>query len=173
MPTPPSSYNSAGLRQIFHFHKVIPADFIFRLFQSKLIIEGELDPGALWGVEPPCQQEVPGVTAREARTVNAAIPCHADGLFFSVQVISPDVGGPQGFYRSALGRGGGALTAAKVRADDGVEEEEDEQLHWDPLGTGPRLCKETWRLPLAIYLSPTPCTFWLLLSRVAGGAKIK
>lgn len=47
--------------------------------------------------------------------------------------ISPDIRGPQGFYRSALGRGSGALTAAKVRTDDSVEEEEDEQLHWDPL----------------------------------------
>jgi len=63
-----------------------PADIIFRLLQPKLIIKSQLDPGVLWGVEPPRQQEVPGVTAGEARTVDAAIPCHADGLFFSVQV---------------------------------------------------------------------------------------
>lgn len=63
-----------------------PADIIFGLLQSKLIIKSQLDPGALWGVEPPCQQEVPGVTAGEARTVDAAVPCHADGLFFPVQV---------------------------------------------------------------------------------------
>lgn len=61
--------------------------------------------------------------------------------------IPPDVGGAQGSDRSALGRGGGALTAAKVRADDGVEEEEDEQLHWDPLCTGRRLCEETRLCP--------------------------
>lgn len=61
--------------------------------------------------------------------------------------IPPDVGGAQGSDRSALGRGGGALTAAKVRADDGVEEEEDEQLHWDPLCTGPRLYEETRLCP--------------------------
>lgn len=63
-----------------------PADIIFRLLQSKLIIKSQLDPGALWRLEPPRQQEVPGVTAGEARTVDAAVPCHADGLFFSVQV---------------------------------------------------------------------------------------
>lgn len=64
----------------------LPADIIFRFLQSKLIIKSQLDPGALRGVEPPCQQEVPRVTAGEARTVDAAIPCHADALFFSVQV---------------------------------------------------------------------------------------
>lgn len=63
-----------------------PADLIFGFLQSKLIIKSQLDPGALWGVETPRQQEVPGVAAGEARTVDAAIPCHADGLFFSVQV---------------------------------------------------------------------------------------
>lgn len=63
-----------------------PADLVFRFLQAKLIIKSQLDPGALRGVEPPRQQEVPGVAAGEARTVDAAVPCHADRLFLSVQV---------------------------------------------------------------------------------------
>lgn len=63
-----------------------PADLIFGFLQPELIIKSQLDPGALRGVEPPRQQEVPGVAAGEARTVDAAVPCHADALFFSVQV---------------------------------------------------------------------------------------
>lgn len=63
-----------------------PADLIFGFLQPELIIKSQLDPGALRGVEPPRQQEVPRVAAGEARTVDAAVPCHVDALFFSVQV---------------------------------------------------------------------------------------
>lgn len=70
--------------QTFTWHP--PADLIFGFLQPKLIIKSQLDPGALWGVEAPRQQEVPGVAAGEARTVDAAVPCHADGLLLSVQV---------------------------------------------------------------------------------------
>lgn len=69
--------------------------------------------------------------------MDAAISSDTDDFFFSVQVcevialISPEIRGSQGFYRSALGSG--ALTAAKVCTDYNVEEEADGQLHWDPL----------------------------------------
>lgn len=75
-----------GLKEPFANTCHSPADLILGFLQPELIVKSQLDPGALWGVEAPRQQEVPGVAAGEARTVDAAVPCHADGVFLSVQV---------------------------------------------------------------------------------------
>lgn len=63
-----------------------PADLIFRFLQPKLIVEGQLDPRVILGVEPPGEEQIPGVGAGEAGTLQVPIACHLDGLILPVQV---------------------------------------------------------------------------------------
>lgn len=50
------------------------------------MVKGQLYACFLLGMEAPCEEQVPGVAAREARTLHVAMACHLDVLISSVQV---------------------------------------------------------------------------------------
>lgn len=50
------------------------------------MVKGQLYACLLLGMEAPCEEQVPGVAAREARTLHVAMACHLDVLISSVQV---------------------------------------------------------------------------------------
>lgn len=64
----------------------LPTDVILGFLQSEPVVEGELYPCVLPGTEPPSEEQIPGIAAGEARTLQVAAACHLDGLVSSVQV---------------------------------------------------------------------------------------
>lgn len=92
------------------------------------MVKGQLYPCFLLGMEAPCEEQVPGVAAREARTLYVAMACHVDGLISSVQVVSPPVGIAQSFNGCALRSRKSVPIAAKVRAHKNGDENESVHL---------------------------------------------
>lgn len=86
MPAPSPQNDGASLGRVLHFHKVISADVVLRLFQAEVTVEIQLYPSVLRREELPGEQQVSGVAVGVARALNLATFRHYDGLFFSVQV---------------------------------------------------------------------------------------